>query len=97
MKFFNNKKIDFKVIGREENVIGKIIVFSNGGYAIEERARDDVTGKIYKRLLDHFDIDQSQKIKNYRKAFNKEIIKHISPNTTIVYIEDSVDNFLKRL
>lgn len=97
MKLLRSKKISFKVIGKKENVIGKVIVFSDSGYAIEERIRDDTTGQIYKRLLDHFDISQSQKIKTYRKAFNREIMKHVSPNTTIVYIDENVENFLKRL
>ena len=37
MRLLSSKKISFKVIGKEENVIGKVIVFSDGGYAIEER------------------------------------------------------------
>lgn len=92
----NEPKISFKVAGQNEEVQGKIIVFSERTFAIEERWIDE-EGTYHKEIKDHFEINVNKKLKNYEKALKKEIMKHLNPETKVIYMTESVAKFLQIL
>ena len=94
--FTNAPEISFKVAGENEKVEGKIIVFSGRTFAIEERWIDE-EGAYHKEIKDHFEINVNKKIKNYEKALKKEIMKHLNPETKVIYMTESVAKFLEIL
>ena len=95
ISFKKEPGINFKVIGKEERVIGKVIVFLDRGYAIEKRIID-AKGEYYTEIVDRFDISSRRTIGNYKKAVYQEAKKHLSPETKTIYIEEDVAKFLER-
>lgn len=87
-------EISFKMAG--EKVQGKIMIFSGRTFAIEERWIDE-EGTYHKEIKDHFEINVNKKIKNYEKALKKEIMKHLDPETKVIYMTESVAKFLEIL
>ncbi len=89
-------EISFKMAGEKEKVQGKIMIFSGRTFAIEERWIDE-EGTYHKEIKDHFEINVNKKIKNYEKALKKEIMKHLDPETKVIYMTESVAKFLEIL
>lgn len=89
--------IELKKIEQGEQVEGIVIDFGNNrSFAIEEYFMSE-NGSYIHRVIDHFEINSNKKIKNYQKTFQKELSKHISSETKIVYIKENVLQFLERL
>lgn len=95
ISFKKDPEINFKVVGKQERVIGKVIVFLDRGYAIEKRCINE-KGKYYTEIVDRFDVDSQIVLKNYKEAVYKEIKRHLSPETKVVYIDKEVEKFLER-
>lgn len=93
--FMKEPRINFKVIGKEERVIGKVIIFLDRGYAIEKRMIDE-KGEYYTEIVDRFDISSRRTMGNYKRAVYKEAQKHLSPETKTIYIDEDVAKFLER-
>lgn len=89
------RDIILKTIGSEERVTGKVIVFFDRGFAIEERSIDGEGHYIHK-MIDRFEVNSNRKIKSYKKAFKEELVKHLSCNTKEVYISQKVAEFLEK-
>ena len=95
ISFKKDPEINFKVVGKQERVIGKVIVFLDRGYAIEKRMIDE-KGEYYTEIVDRFDISSRRTMGNYKKAVYQEAKKHLSPETKTIYIDEDVAKFLER-
>ncbi len=85
--------IEIKSISRTQKVMGIVICFNNRTYGVAKCYYKD--GRYIKKIVDHFEVNTSEKKRGYKKAFLKELKKHISSETKIVYLEEDVARFLQ--
>lgn len=91
--FFN--KIKFKVIGKDAEVVGKVIVFFDREFGIEVRTKNSVTGEIYRMTVDNFNVNETKKNLIYKLAFYNEAKRHVSKETRVIYIEEGVKEYIE--
>lgn len=89
------RDIILKTIESEEMVEGKVIVFADRGFAIEQRSID-AENRYTHKMLDRFEVNSNRKIRSYKKAFKDELLKHLSSNTKEVYLSKKVAEFLEK-
>lgn len=86
--------IKLKKVGLEEKVEGKVIVFWDRGFAIEEHYKE-AEGIYNKKVVDRFEINFYNS-KNYEKTLKKELAKHLNRHTKVVYLNEKVAEYLEK-
>lgn len=94
MGLFGNK-IKFKVIGKDDEVVGKVIVFFEREFGIEVRTQNSITGEIYRVTVDNFNVNEKKNKSKYKLAFYNEVKRHVSKETRVVYIEEGVNEYIE--
>ena len=88
------KDIKLKKMGLEEKVEGKVIVFCDRGFAIENHYQE-ADGSYIKKVIDRFEINFYNS-KNHEKTLKKELAKHLNAHTKVVYINEKVAEYLEK-